>query len=699
MLPAKIDVPMFYYKHHTPPNMPRKATTESKPETAAPAPAPAEEAPKKRGRKPKVAHEEAKPATEQAPAPAEEAPKKRGRKPKVAPEAPAAAPAPAPAPAEEEDKVNEEADPCAICLDKFTAVVRKPIACPSCQADTCAQCIKRYIVSTTDDPHCPHCKHGFDRMFLQTNLSKLYMNTTYAEHRAQVLWRREESFLPATQIKAERVRRGYKYRQEVIDPLEAHRAKIRKQIQELVTQMDQITGEIAWHEHDRMRLIAGEMTRAEAREAGQTVEDPTTKNRRTFARKCTSEGCHGWLSSAWKCGLCDNYTCPDCFIIKGKHHDVEHTCKKEDLDTAKLIRESSKPCPKCGEGIEKREGCDMMFCTSCHTPFSWKTLEIISRGSIHNPHYFEWRNRVGAGAVGAAHAAEPLPCGGMPTDQFIYRTISMGGATAPGAAQQYVLSFDTREALSRRFRVTTHIEHVVAPSYNHHQEIQNTERLRIQYLLNELNKESIETTLQNQERTRERHKAIRDVLDTYLVASAEQFRIVAANPTEETSATIIQSLDQLRDFINECLRNVHRTYGCTVPIILNDWTDTDSYTLAKDREQQRIEAREAADVELQGWIAEKAPLFKEVKQLRATLNLRTRTEAGFYRTQEYQQLQRDISNKEQNCWRIEGKINNKRNKYAEEDDKAKVTKREEKAKKKADAAAATVALAPVPQTA
>jgi hypothetical protein len=241
-------------------------------------------------------------------------------------------------------------------------------------------------------------------MFLQTNLSKLYMNTTYAENRAQILWRREESFLPATQVKAERVRRGYKYNEEVIKPLEEARKKLQKQIVELHTQAEQISGEIRWHYEDRQRLLRGDMTRSEAREAGQTVED-STKSRRTFARKCTAEGCHGWLSSAWKCGLCDNYTCPDCFIIKGKQHDVEHTCKKDDLETAALIRASSKPCPKCGEGIEKREGCDMMFCTSCHTPFSWKTLEIITRGSVHNPHYFEWRNRVGAGAAGAAGAA------------------------------------------------------------------------------------------------------------------------------------------------------------------------------------------------------------------------------------------------------------------------------------------------------
>lgn len=67
--------------------------------------------------------------------------------------------------------------------------------------------------------------------------------------------------------------------------------------------------------------------------------------------------CNGFLSTAWKCGLCDWYSCSKCFTVKGAEHDTPHECKEDDLKTAELIRSDSKPCPNCGEFINKSSGC------------------------------------------------------------------------------------------------------------------------------------------------------------------------------------------------------------------------------------------------------------------------------------------------------------------------------------------------------
>lgn len=104
----------------------------------------------------------------------------------------------------------------------------------------------------------------------------------------------------------------------------------------------------------------------------------------TFHRKCSVENCRGYLSSQWKCGLCSSYTCKDCHLEKKE----DHVCHKELVATISLLEKDTKPCPKCSTPIHKIDGCDQMWCTMCHTAFSWRRGTIETR--IHNPHYYEW---------------------------------------------------------------------------------------------------------------------------------------------------------------------------------------------------------------------------------------------------------------------------------------------------------------------
>ena len=62
-----------------------------------------------------------------------------------------------------------------------------------------------------------------------------------------------------------------------------------------------------------------------------------------------------------------------------------------------MLKKDSKPCPKCGIIIFKIDGCDQMYCTQCHTPFSWRTGQIEIGRNIHNPHYFEYMRTRGDG--------------------------------------------------------------------------------------------------------------------------------------------------------------------------------------------------------------------------------------------------------------------------------------------------------------
>ena len=39
-----------------------------------------------------------------------------------------------------------------------------------------------------------------------------------------------------------------------------------------------------------------------------------------FIKKCPVGDCEGYLSTSWKCGVCNTKVCPECFVIKNKEH-------------------------------------------------------------------------------------------------------------------------------------------------------------------------------------------------------------------------------------------------------------------------------------------------------------------------------------------------------------------------------------------
>lgn len=129
-----------------------------------------------------------------------------------------------------------------------------------------------------------------------------------------------------------------------------------------------------------------------------------SKERKTFVMKCQVNECKGFLSQAYKCGLCSKFTCSHCYMPKEENHE----CNPDNVASTKMIKEETRPCPKCSTRIYKIDGCDQMWCTDCRTAFSWKTGAIVN-GNIHNPHYYEYlRNTQGS----VPRADQPYnPCG------------------------------------------------------------------------------------------------------------------------------------------------------------------------------------------------------------------------------------------------------------------------------------------------
>lgn len=98
----------------------------------------------------------------------------------------------------------------------------------------------------------------------------------------------------------------------------------------------------------------------------------------------------GFLDNTYLCNCCHKEFCKECLNAL----DEDHKCKSSDKASLKMIKETTKPCPKCASRIYRISGCSQMFCTTCHTGFDWVTGEIIT-SNFHNPHRMEWLNSLG----------------------------------------------------------------------------------------------------------------------------------------------------------------------------------------------------------------------------------------------------------------------------------------------------------------
>jgi Hom_end-associated Hint len=237
-------------------------------------------------------------------------------------------------------KMAQVVNECPICIETFTASTRKEIVCPYCNYKSCLKCMKQHILNQ-QNPNCMNCHIEFNREFIDLNMTKNFRTKELKLHRENVLLEREKSLLPATITYVEQE----KARRTMESDIKGMEEKIKELLKEVANVQQMIMGRRAYHH--RMVAAGG----AEAMEAS------TSQGRRAFVKACVVSGCRGFLSSQYKCGICDTWVCPDCHEVKDGQKDEEHKCNPETVQSIKLIAKETKPCPKCGIVISKIDGC------------------------------------------------------------------------------------------------------------------------------------------------------------------------------------------------------------------------------------------------------------------------------------------------------------------------------------------------------
>ena len=452
---------------------------------------------------------------------------------------------------------------CGICIEPYNKVANTEVICCFCEKSACRRCVQTFITSSTNDPHCMHCSKVWEREFVDDNLTVTYRMNEYKKHRENILLDREIALMPATQGRAEQIRSADKMEKEVMPPLD-------DRLKELYVKSDIIAKKI--NEVYKLRNDAIYQIRLLRTGQGEKVKSETT-----FVRKCPDGDCRGFLSTAWKCGLCSKWACPECHEIKGNDRDAAHECKPENVATAKLLAKDSRPCPGCGTVITKIEGCDQMWCPQCHTPFSWRTGQKET-GVVHNPHFYEWQRKQNGGV--APRVAGDVVCGGIPHYNEVRGKLT--GLTTQ--VQASILNFH---------RIVQHVQHAELPRYHNVFNEDDNQDLRIQYLLGQLNADVLKVTIQQREKKREKERAVRRALEVLVQAGTDLLHRIMAETDIQKKIAIMEETHVLRLYINDLLAKVYDRLKLSVPQYKIDWSAHHPFSATVKRVEKQELLRKA----------------------------------------------------------------------------------------------------------
>lgn len=260
---------------------------------------------------------------------------------------------------------------CSICVDDYNKINREVI-CIACNLSCCKRCFRRY---TTDPAHyfkCMGCGYDFDRASLYKIMGVSFMNKEFKTIRESILFEREKTFFPATQLLIEQeqeIQRLY----ESIDEVEAKYKYLKQtRIQQLSDfiksiEMMRIDKCIEEYEARKESLNVSDLMDDEVKVIKQKItklQNKEEKVTRTFVRKCPHTECVGMLSlekrtskQNFMCKICSFISCANCREIIKNNDEANHTCNEEVLKTISFIEETSKPCPSCNSPIHKIHGC------------------------------------------------------------------------------------------------------------------------------------------------------------------------------------------------------------------------------------------------------------------------------------------------------------------------------------------------------
>ena len=376
------------------------------------------------------------------------------------------------------------------------------------------------------------CKTRWTREFVDGWCTLKFRNADFRKHRELVLFEREKALFPDTQPQVERILRMRDVREMI--------RHLREQLIRLLQRYNvpiPVVDDTHFDRHPDLRDMHAAYTDAlieyeELRTGGFVVN----AEERRFVRKCPNGECRGFMDEDWYCGMCRQHFCERCNGSRAQDHE----CDPDAVRTMELLNKDTKPCPKCGEMIQKTSGCSQMWCTLCETAFDWRT-GIICVGKIHNPHYLEFKRKTGA--LNREHG--DIPCGGLPTYQEI-RQHENPSCTELLSVRMSLLRIEGE----LRWRWVVREDNMY---------------LRVQYMLHEIDEDAFKKELQRRDKQNAKARDVEQLFQMFLDTSSDELRQYVLGKGRQE---VMENIRALTDYTNAVIRTIHERYKCVTPYFI-----------------------------------------------------------------------------------------------------------------------------------
>jgi hypothetical protein len=457
---------------------------------------------------------------------------------------------------------------CSICCEKLNKSTHLAVICKGCDTSStaCRKCCQTYILSNMQDPMCMFCKSHWDRDFMNSFLTKKFVENDLKTYSENLFLERQISLLPETQKDA---------------LIEKKIINLTEKSHEAISELNRIKKKM----YDQKEIIRAYNLEIYRLKSG-TSTDQTLKSE-NFTIKCPSDNCNGFLDNKYYCNLCEIKFCRHCMMIKNEDHECDEDIKA----TVQAIKKDSKPCPGCGEMISKIDGCDQMWCIKCHIQFSWRTGVQI-QGYNHNPEYFRWMRETGQTLTRNPYEPAEMLCGERFTDRTIYNIISNIFPNQKPVITYYQQLY----MFYRHVQLTIGNRRTVAENTENNRELKI---LRVKFLLRTLTKEQWKKTLQQIDKKTKKNISYNNIwqlVQTVLHSYMEQIvTLKNCNGCKDEYLKLISESTKFRLYVNESFIKSSNIYGSTsCPGINESWREIYNYKRLIKQQTKRNQVLAAA---------------------------------------------------------------------------------------------------------